>query len=180
MSRIGKLPISFGSKIKIDYKDKVLNIKGPLGEMKYEIPAEVDLKIGDDVINVVADFKTTAGRMMSGTARAQIANMVTGLTDGFNKVLELNGVGYRAQLKGQKLTLALGFSHPVVYELPKNLKGQVENNTKITLTSFDKQLLGQVAAEIRKYRPPEPYKGKGILFAGEQIRRKAGKAAKSG
>ena len=180
MSRIGKLPIPFGSKVTVDYKSGMLKVKGPLGEMKYETPAEVDLKIEDAVMTVVADFGTSVGRMMSGTARSVIANMVHGVSEGFNKVLELNGVGYRAQLKGQELTLALGFSHPVVYQLPKNLTAQVDNTTKITLTSFDKQLLGQVAAEIRKYRPPEPYKGKGILFAGEQIRRKAGKAAKSG
>ena len=115
---------------------------------------------------------------MGGTARALIKNMVQGVSEGFKANLNLVGVGYRAQAQGQKLTLSLGFSHPVEYALPKVVKAQVDQNTKITLTSCDKQVLGQVCAEIRKYRPPEPYKGKGIHFEGEIIRRKAGKTAK--
>jgi large subunit ribosomal protein L6 len=179
MSRIGKLPVPFDSKVKVDYKDKLITVKGPQGEMSYRTPDEIDLEIKDSVIKVVADFDAALGRRMSGTARSVIFNMVHGVSSGFTKVLELNGVGYRAQLQGQKLTLSLGFSHPIEYELPKKVSGQVDANTKVTLTSCDKQLLGQVAAEIRRYRPPEPYKGKGILFSGEVIRRKAGKTAKS-
>lgn len=178
MSRIGKAPVALSSKVKVAYKDGVVNVKGPVGEMSYTVPQGVDLKVDETSINVVADFTTSEGRMMSGTTRANLNNMVFGVTEGFTKSLELNGVGYRAQLSGQKLTLTLGFSHPVEYELPKAVKAKVDANTKLTLTSCDKQLVGQVAAEIRKYRMPEPYKGKGILFTGEIVRRKAGKSAK--
>jgi large subunit ribosomal protein L6 len=179
MSRIGKLPISFNDKIKIDFKDHLLVVKGPKGEMKYQTPDEVNLKIENSIIEVVADYESADGRRIGGTARSIIFNMVHGVSEGFTKILDLVGVGYRAQVQGQKLTLSLGFSHPIEYELPKVVGGQVDANTKITLTSCDKQVLGQVAAEIRRYRPPEPYKGKGILFSGEVIRRKAGKTAKT-
>ena len=179
MSRIGKLPISFNYKIKIDFKDHLLVVKGPKGEMKYQTPDEVNLKIENSIIEVVADYESADGRRIGGTARSIIFNMVHGVSEGFTKILDLVGVGYRAQVQGQKLTLSLGFSHPIEYELPKVVGGQVDANTKITLTSCDKQVLGQVAAEIRRYRPPEPYKGKGILFSGEVIRRKAGKTAKT-
>ncbi len=179
MSRIGRLPIPFDSKVKIDYKDKLITVKGPQGELSYQTPDEVDLEIKDFAIKIIADFDAANGRRMSGTARSVIFNMVHGVSTGFSKTLELNGIGYRAQIQGQKLTLTLGLSHPIEYELPKMVKGEVDANTKVTLNSCDKQLLGQVAAEIRRYRPPEPYKGKGILFSGEIIRRKAGKTAKS-
>lgn len=179
MSRLGKRPIAIDSKIKADYKDRNLKIKGPNGEMSFLIPNEVELDLGKEEIKIVADFEKKEGRIMGGTIRSIVNNMVHGVTEGFTKVLELVGVGYRAQVSGQKLTLALGYSHPIDYELPKQVKAQVDGNTKITLTSCDKQVLGQVCAEIRQYRPPEPYKGKGILFAGEQIIRKAGKAAKA-
>jgi large subunit ribosomal protein L6 len=179
MSRIGKLPISFNDKVKIDFKDQLLVVKGPKGEMKYQTPDEVNLKIENSIIEVVADYESADGRRIGGTARSIVFNMVHGVTEGFTKVLDLVGVGYRAQVQGQKLTLSLGYSHPIEYELPKVVNGQVDANTKITLMSCDKQVLGQVAAEIRRYRPPEPYKGKGILFSGEVIRRKAGKTAKT-
>jgi large subunit ribosomal protein L6 len=179
MSRIGKLPISFNDKVKIDFKDQLLVVKGPKGEMKYQTPDEVNLKIENSIIEVVADYENADGRRIGGTARSIVFNMVHGVSEGFTKVLDLVGVGYRAQVQGQKLTLSLGYSHPIEYELPKVVSGQVDANTKITLTSCDKQVLGQVAAEIRRYRPPEPYKGKGILFSGEVIRRKAGKTAKT-
>ena len=179
MSRIGKLPISFNDKVKIDFKDQLLVVKGPKGEMKYQTPDEVNLKTENSIIEVVADYESADGRRIGGTARSIVFNMVHGVTEGFTKVLDLVGVGYRAQVQGQKLTLSLGYSHPIEYELPKVVNGQVDANTKITLMSCDKQVLGQVAAEIRRYRPPEPYKGKGILFSGEVIRRKAGKTAKT-
>lgn len=178
MSRIGKAPVVLNSKVNVDYKDRVISVKGPIGELSYEVPQGVELKIDDAAVVIVADFSTSEGRMVGGTARANINNMVFGVTEGFTKNLELNGVGYRAQLNGQMLTLTLGFSHPVEYELPKSVSAKVDANTKVTLISCDKQLIGQVAAEIRKYRMPEPYKGKGILFTGEIISRKAGKSAK--
>ena len=178
MSRLGKLPVSFDSKVKADLKGNKVTFKGPNGEMSYEPNAAVTLKLEKEEILVQADFEIKEGRMMGGTARAIIKNMVEGVTTGFTSVLNLIGVGYRAQVQGQKLTLNLGFSHPIEYQLPANVKGQVDNNTKITLSSCDKQVLGQVCAELRKYRPPEPYKGKGIHFEGEVIRRKAGKSGK--
>jgi len=178
MSRMGKLPIDLDSKVKANYIDDVLNIKGSNGEMFFKIPSEIVLTVNQDSIKVDADLETANGRSMVGTAVSIIKSMIHGVTEGFTTVLELVGVGYRATIKGQKLTLQLGYSHPVEYELPKVINGEVEGTTKIILKSCDKQALGQTAAEIRKYRPPEPYKGKGILFEGEQIKRKAGKAAK--
>ncbi len=179
MSRLGKRPVALNPKVKSDYKGRQLKVKGPVGEMSLKIPNGVDLDVGKEEIKVVVDFDKKEGRMIGGTVRSLINSMVHGVTDGFTTVLELVGVGYRAQVSGQKLTLALGYSHPIEYDLPKVVKAQVDGNTKITLTSCDKQVLGQTCAEIRQYRPPEPYKGKGILFAGEHIIRKAGKAAKA-
>jgi large subunit ribosomal protein L6 len=178
MSRLGKLPLSFDSKVKAEYKDQLLTIKGPNGELSYNVPEAVKIVLESNSIRVDVDFSNPEMSMQGGTARSLIKNMLDGVTEGFKKNLELVGVGYRAQVAGQKLTLALGYSHPVEYDLPSSVKGQVDGTTKITLTSPDKQQLGQVCAEIRKFRPPEPYKGKGILFAGEKIRRKAGKTGK--
>ncbi len=179
MSRLGKLPVAFDSKVKVSYKGDQLNVKGKLGDMSLTIPKEVSLAVGDNEIKIEADLATSNGKTIAGTIRSIINNMVFGVNEGFVKELEMVGVGYKAAVSGQKLTMALGFSHPVEYQLPKVVKGEVEANTKIKLTSCDKQVLGQTAAEIRKYRPPEPYKGKGILFKNEQIKRKAGKAAKA-
>ena len=178
MSRMGKIPVTFDSKVSAELKNNSLTIKGPKGEMSYAPNVAVSLTVEKESVSVSADLETKEGRMMAGTARALINNMVFGVSTGFTTVLNLIGVGYRAQIAGQKLTINLGFSHPIEYELPKVVKGQVDNNTKITLQSCDKQVLGQVCAEIRKYRPPEPYKGKGIHFEGEVIRRKAGKSGK--
>ncbi len=179
MSRLAKMPIAFDSKTKADFKNDVLTVKGKNGEMTFKIPEDVTLDVTKESIKINADLETQRGRAMCGTIASIVKSMVHGVTEGFTTVLELVGVGYRAQITGQKLTLALGYSHPVEYDLPKVVKGEVENTTRIILKSCDKQVLGQTAAEIRKYRPPEPYKGKGILFEGEQIRRKAGKAAKA-
>ena len=178
MSRMGRQPVVFNEKVKVDFKDRLISVTGPIGNIDFKVPAGTDLKVEKDKVLVEADLNTREGRMMAGTVRAIINNMVEGVTKGFTKKLVLNGVGYRAQLSGQKLTMSLGFSHPIEYTLDKKIKGQVEANNKLTLTSCDKQLLGQTVAELRKFRPPEPYKGKGILFEGEQIRRKAGKTAK--
>lgn len=178
MSRLGKRPVPFDSKVQATLKGGSLTVKGPNGEMSYQANNQVSISVEDGQISVAADFETKEGRTQGGTARAIIRNMVHGVTEGFTSVLELKGVGYRAQAAGQKLTLNLGFSHPVEYDLPKVVNCQMEGNTKIILKSCDKQVLGQVCAEIRKYRPPEPYKGKGIHFEGEQIIRKAGKTAK--
>lgn len=178
MSRLGKLPVAFNAKVKADYKNQVLSVKGPVGELSMNIPLATKVILGEGSISVDVDFNDPVLKVQGGTVRALIKSMIDGVSTGFKKQLELVGVGYRAQLAGQKLTLALGYSHPVEYNLPSQVKGQVDGTTKIILTSPDKQLLGQVCAEIRKFRPPEPYKGKGILFAGEKIRRKAGKTGK--
>lgn len=179
MSRLGKRPVALSSKVKSNYKDRQLSVKGPVGEMNLKVPNGVELEIGDEGIKVIVDFEKKEGRVLGGTVRSLINNMVFGVSEGFTTVLELVGVGYRAQSSGQKLTLSLGYSHPVEFQLPQVVKAEVEGTTKIKLTSCDKQVLGQTAADIRKFRPPEPYKGKGILFAGEKIIRKAGKAAKA-
>jgi len=179
MSRQGKLPVTFDSKVKVSYKGDLLNVKGKLGELSLTIPKVVTITVDDKEICVQGDLETDTGRTMTGTIRSIINNMVFGVNEGFVKELEMVGVGYKAVVAGQKLTMSLGFSHPIEYQLPKVVKAEVDANTKIKLTSCDKQVLGQTAAEIRKYRPPEPYKGKGILFKGEQIKRKAGKAAKA-
>lgn len=179
MSRLGKRPIGIDSKLKVEYKDRLLKVKGPVGEMSFNIPNEVDLDLAKDSVTVKADFDKQEGRTMGGTVRSIVKSMIHGVSEGFTRTLELIGVGYRAQVSGQKLTLSLGYSHPVEFDLPKVVSAQVEGNTKIKLTSCNKQVLGQVIADIRAYRPPEPYKGKGILFEGEKILRKAGKAAKA-
>ncbi len=163
MSRLGKRPVALSSSIKADYKDRLLKVKGPNGEMQFKIPESVELDIQKEEIKIEVDFETKEGRMMGGTIRSIVNNMVHGVGEGFTKVLNLVGVGYRAQVSGQKLTLALGYSHPIEFQLPKVVKAEVDGTTKITLKSCDKQVLGQIAAEIRAYRPPEPYKGKGIL-----------------
>jgi large subunit ribosomal protein L6 len=178
MSRLGKKPVTFNDKVKAEYKDKALLIKGSLGEITFTIPDDVDLNVEENSITINTDLGTQRGRVIAGTMRSIVKSAIEGVDVGFTTVLELTGVGYRAQLQGQVLTLNLGYSHPIEYELPAVVSAVVEANTKLTLKSCNKQVLGQTAAEIRKFRPPEPYKGKGILFAGEKLLRKAGKAAK--
>ncbi len=179
MSRMGRMPVFFNEKISVSYENRMLKVKGKLGENEMIIPSSVDLEIKENQIRVMTDFETKEGSKIGGTVRSILNNNLIGISEGFTKTLNLVGVGYRAQVTGQKLVLTLGFSHNIDYSLPEKVKAVVEGNTKLTLTSCDKQLLGQVAAEIRKYRPPEPYKGKGVLFEGERIVRKAGKTAKS-
>lgn len=178
MSRLGKRPVPFDGKVKAEVKDGKLNVSGQNGNLDFLIPSGVEVTVNDGNISIAADFETSEGKTLGGTVRAIARNMVEGVTTGFTKTLNLVGVGYRAQVSGQSLVLNLGYSHPIDYALPKVVKATVEANTKVILTSCDKQVLGQVAAEIRKFRPPEPYKGKGILFEGEQIQRKAGKTGK--
>ncbi|MGK0288981.1 MAG: large subunit ribosomal protein L6 [bacterium] len=178
MSRRGKLPVQLSSGIKVDYQNSLLKVSGPKGNLEFQLPAGIDLDVKDDSVNITADFQTADGKRLGGTTRALVQNMVTGVSQGFEKKLELIGVGYRAKVSGQKLTLNLGYSHPIEYDLGKDVKAQMEGNTKITLSSCDKQALGQTAAEIRAFRPPEPYKGKGVKYEDEVIIRKAGKAGK--
>ena len=162
---------------------QTVTVKGPKGQLETTLHANakasvIDGEAGKEIAVEMADLSSKLNRSLWGTTRSNIQNMVTGVTEGYTKKLEVNGVGYKVAVSGSKLTLNVGYSHPVDYQLPESVKAEVEKNL-ITLTSIDKQLLGQVAAEIRKVRKPEPYKGKGIKYDDEIIRRKAGKAAKA-
>ena len=176
MSRIGKKPIEIlqGVEVKIDGQ-KVL-IKGPKGELNFEVRPEIRVEVKEGKVLVVPQIETKQTKAFWGLTRALLQNMIKGVVMGYEKKLELEGVGYRANLEGQDLALNVGFSHPVKIKAPEGIKFTVEKNT-ITVSGIDKGLVGQIAAKIRKVRPPEPYKGKGIRYAGEQIRRKVGKKA---
>ena len=180
MSRIGKAPITIPEGITVDIKDGVVTVKGKLGELSQEI-IDITVKVEEGQLTLDRPSENKAHKSKHGLYRALIFNMIEGVTKGFSKELELVGVGYRASNQGQKLDLALGFSHNIVMNLAPEVKVETVSekgkNPIIKLTSIDKQLVGQVAAKIRSYRRPEPYKGKGIKFVGEQIRRKAGKSA---
>ncbi|MDY3345530.1 50S ribosomal protein L6 [Riemerella anatipestifer] len=181
MSRIGKAIITIPSGVTVTEKDGVVTVKGSKGELTQELTGGITIEQNDGVLTVNRPSESKQHRALHGLYRALINNMVVGTSEGFTKKLELVGVGYRASNQGQRLELALGFSHGIVLELPSEV--QVETVTEkgknpiITLSSYDKQLLGMVAAKIRSFRKPEPYKGKGVRFVGEQIRRKAGKSA---
>jgi large subunit ribosomal protein L6 len=175
MSRVGKKPISIPDKVKITYKGGELIVQGQKGKLSRSIHPAVTLKMTEGVIAVeslTADKRTQALR---GLTRSLVQNMVTGVDAGFERVLEINGIGYRAEVKGKSIVLNLGFSHPIDFQLPEGVSASVERNNVIKLAGIDKELLGQTAASIRRLRPPEPYKGKGIKYAEEFIRRKAGK-----
>jgi len=182
MSRIGKSPVTIPSGVEVTLKGKTITVKGPKGTLEQTIDDDnVDCKVEDGVISVSRANDAPTSRSKHGLYRALIHNMVVGVSEGYKKQLEVVGVGFRANATGQQLELALGYSHPIVLQLPSEVKvSAVTEKGKapvVTLESFDKQLIGQVAAKIRSLRAPEPYKGKGIKFVGEQIRRKAGKAA---
>lgn len=174
MSRIGKKPIQIPKGVTIDLKDDLLKIKGPKGELERTIHPKVSLQIDDGQILISVEEEGRETRALHGLFGALIANMVTGVGEGFERVLEIVGIGYRAELSGSEVTFHLGYSHPITYELPKGVDAKIEK-TKITLTSIDKEALGMTAAKIRSFRKPEPYKGKGIKYAEEYIKRKAGK-----
>ena len=183
MSRIGILPIDLpaGVSLEVD-KDNLVTVKGPKGELKQQVDLNITVKVEDNQVNVSRSTEEKDHRAKHGLYRSLINNMVTGVSEGYTIQQELVGVGYRAEVKdGNRLELSLGFSHDIIMEMPDEVKVEAKterrSNPVITLTSNDKQLIGQVAAKIRSLRPPEPYKGKGIKFVGEQLRRKAGKAA---
>jgi len=177
MSRIGKQPIEIPDKVSVEIKDSVVQVKGPLGELSQAIHAEMVLEISDNVLTVKRPSDTKFFRAQHGLVRALIFNMVVGVTKGFEKNLEIVGVGYRAEMKGSYLHLSLGYSHPIYMAPPAGITIACETQQKIKVSGSNKVLVGQVAAKIRSFRPPEPYKGKGIKYAGEYIRRKAGKTA---
>jgi large subunit ribosomal protein L6 len=177
MSRIGKKPIAIPAGVTIDVKPGQVNVKGPKGELAQRVSPEMRVSAAEDALTVERPTDRGEHRALHGLTRSLIANMVEGVTDGFEKRLEIQGVGYRAQLKGKALELALGYSHPVSVPAPDGIEFEVPQPTQIVVRGIDKQLVGEVAAGIRKRRPPEPYKGKGIRYAGEQVRRKVGKRA---
>jgi large subunit ribosomal protein L6 len=175
MSRIGKKPVTVPSGVTATVEGQTVKIKGPKGQLQFVVHDDVEVKFENGTVKVAPRVKTNRAQAMYGTARAQIANLVAGVTKGFEKKLEITGVGYRAALQGKNLQLALGYSHDVVYPVPEGIAITVPKPTEIVVNGSDSQRVGQVAAEIRSYRPPEPYKGKGVKYADEFIFRKEGK-----
>ncbi len=180
MSRIGRMPIPLPGGVEITQDGTHLTVSGPLGKLERDLHPEMSLERGDAELRVVRPSDDPRHRALHGLTRTLVANMVTGVTTGFTKNLEISGVGYRAQLQGPKLVLALGYSHPVEVDPPAGIEFKVESPTRLGVFGADKELVGQMAAYIRSQRKPEPYKGKGIRYAGEQILRKAGKTGKVG
>ena len=174
MSRIGKVPVTLPEKVEVKLDGTSVSVKGPKGELNYTFPANVKIEMKDKEILVNPVDESKEARSMWGTTRTLISNMVTGVSTGFTKSLEFNGVGYKAAVKGRTLNLNLGYSHPIDYELPEGVDAKVNKNV-IDITGSDKELVGFVAAKVRSFRPPEPYKGKGIKYSDEHIIRKAGK-----
>lgn len=174
MSRLGKIPVKIPEKVKVDVAGRLVKIEGPKGKLEREFPAPVEVKVENGNICVSSDT-TRRGKMMHGLSRSLIQGMVEGVSQGFKKELEIVGVGYKAQISGKTLTITAGFSHPVVYQVPESIKLTVTDGVKILIEGIDKQLVGEVAATIRKFRKPEPYKGKGIRYLGEHIAMKEGK-----
>lgn len=178
MSRIGKQPVSIPEKVEVKVANNRVDVKGPKGSLNFNFPSQVSVEVADQAVNVSRKGEDRISRSMHGLSRNLIANMVKGVSIGFVKELDINGVGYRAEVKGKELHMALGYSHPVIYPLPEGISAEVDaKRTKITLSGIDKQLLGNTAAKVRSFRPPEPYRGKGIKYATETIRRKEGKSA---
>jgi len=179
VSRIGQMPVVVPSGVDVKIKGSHILVKGPKGEMQHTFPPDMKISLDQGIVSVNRPTDQPTHRALHGMTRALINNMVIGVSTGFSKVLEVNGVGYRAELNGQNLVLNVGFSHPVEIEPPEGIEFEVDERTRqITVKGYDKQVVGHVAANIRKVRPPEPYKGKGIKYLNERIRRKAGKAGK--
>lgn len=178
MSKIGRKPITLPKGVSVSFEQNMVRVKGPKGELSQEICGDIQIKNEEGKILVERGEDTPQNRAYHGLYRSLISNMVIGTSTGFTVTLELVGTGYRAQLQGKNLTLSVGFSHPVSVEIPAGIEGKMEGQTKIMLTSIDKQKVGQFAADVRKIRPPEPYQGKGIKYDTEKVRRKAGKTGK--
>jgi large subunit ribosomal protein L6 len=178
MSRIGKRPIPIPAKVSVSIVGQAVTVKGPKGELSRTLPTGVTVAQEGDTVVVTRENESRTARARHGLCRTLVANMVEGVSKGFQKRLEIKGVGYRAQVQGSNLNLSLGYSHPVVFNPPEGIQFAVESNTNVVVSGIDKEVVGNVAASIRAARPPEPYKGKGVRYADEQIRRKAGKAGK--
>lgn len=178
MSRIGRLPITVPAGVDVQVDGSAVTVKGPKGELQLQVASPIEVAIDGDQIVVTRPDDERASRSLHGLTRTLIANNIVGVTQGYQKSLEVVGTGYRVAAKGQALEFALGYSHPITVEPPAGITFQVEGQNKVTVLGIDKQAVGEVAANIRKLRLPEPYKGKGVRYAGEQIRRKAGKSGK--
>ena len=176
MSRIGKKPVEIPAKVKVTVSGAHVAVEGPKGKLAWDVPSPMKVRIADSKVSVEnPDAESRLAKSLHGLTRSLIANMVKGVNDGYIKKLQIQGIGFKAAVKGQKLELELGFSHPISYDIPAQIKITVAENTNITIDGPDKQVVGQVAAEIRGFYPPEPYKGKGVRYADEQVRRKEGK-----
>src|SRR5947208_10578335 len=176
MSRIGNKAVEIPDKVKVNVGDGgEVSVEGPKGKLHWTLPREIRASVQDNRVSLVREAETRSAKALHGLSRSLVYNMVQGVSEGFTKQLEIEGVGFRAAVQGSNLNLSLGFSHPVAFPIPKDIKITVANNTNITVQCVDKKLVGQMAAEIRSFYPPEPYKGKGVRYAGEQIRRKVGK-----
>ena len=175
MSRIGKMPVAIPKGVTVEIQDRTVRVKGPRGELRRTLPAGIEVAVADEKVNVTRPNDEPRSRALHGLTRALVANMVEGVDKGFRKTLDIQGVGYKAEPKPYGVNLVVGYSHPVEFRAPEGVKITVENNTVVRIEGADKEKVGQVAAEIRLVRPPEPYKGKGIRYQGEQVLRKAGK-----
>jgi large subunit ribosomal protein L6 len=175
MSRIGKLPVAVPPKVKVEIKGQKVFVEGPKGKLDFELPRRTSAKIDGGNVVVSRDGEDSEAKALHGLSRAIVNNMVKGVSEGFVKKLEIQGVGFKAAVQGKNVNLALGYSHPLNYPIPDQIKVTVEENTKVTIEGPSKQLVGQVAAEIRSYYPPEPYKGKGVRYSDEKVIRKEGK-----
>jgi large subunit ribosomal protein L6 len=176
MSRIGNKPVDIPDKVKVNIADDgAVSVEGPKGKLTWQLPRQIKASVKDNHISIAREAEARNVKALHGLSRALVHNMIVGVSEGFTKNLEIEGVGFKAAVQGQNLNLSLGFSHPVLFSIPKDIKITVTDNTKISIQGPDKKVVGQVAADIRGYYPPEPYKGKGVRYAGEQIRRKEGK-----
>ncbi|MEY4916673.1 MAG: hypothetical protein RL616_586 [Verrucomicrobiota bacterium] len=175
MSRIGKQPIAIPAKVKVEVKGQKISVEGPKGKLNWDLPKRTSLKVEGDKIVVSRDGDDAQAKALHGLSRALVNNMIKGVAEGYVKKLEIQGVGFKASVTGKVVNLSLGFSHPVNYNIPDQIKVTVDENTKLTIEGPDKMIVGKVASEIRAYYPPEPYKGKGVRYAGEHVQRKEGK-----
>src|ERR1043166_863879 len=176
MSRIGNKAVEIPDKVKVNIgNDGAVAVEGPKGKLQWTLPREIKASVKDNRVSLVREAETRSVKALHGLSRSLVHNMVQGVSEGFSKNLEIEGVGFKAAVQGSNLNLSLGFSHPVLFPIPKDIKIPVADQTKITIEGVDKKLVGQVAADIRRHYPPEPYKGKGVRYAGEQIRRKEGR-----
>jgi large subunit ribosomal protein L6 len=175
MSRIGKQPVPIPAKVKVEVKGQKIQVEGPKGKLNFDIPSRTTAKVDGTNVLVTRDGEDSQARALHGLTRSIINNMLVGVSAGFVKKLEIQGVGFKAAVQGKNVNLSLGYSHPINYPIPDQIKVTVEENTKVTIEGPDKQVVGQVAAELRSYYPPEPYKGKGVRYSDEKVIRKEGK-----